>query len=88
MAAGDCGDLPANALVPTTAVLVPVSTAGCLTRLAVVLDHGDWAAPADAGLPPPFRGFWDVVVERAADSEDGAGASVPSRSELDATPDG
>jgi hypothetical protein len=72
--ARDCGDLPASTLVVSTAVLVLVDS--------------DWAAAAEAGLLPACRGFWDVVLEWRADSEDGVDESVPSSSELGAKADG
>jgi hypothetical protein len=88
--ARDCGDLPASTLVVSTAVLVLVSTASCPTRLAVsvVLVDSDWAAAAGTGLLPACRGFWDVVLEWRADSEDGVDESVPSSSELGTKADG
>jgi hypothetical protein len=87
--ARDCGDLPASASVVSTAVLVLVPAASCLTRLAVsvMLVDNDWAAAAEAGLLPACRGFWDVVLEWRADSEDGVGESVPSPSEFGAKAD-
>jgi hypothetical protein len=90
MVAPACGDLPARALVVSTAVLVLASTASCLPRpaVSVVLVNGDWAAAAEAGLLPACRGFFDVVVGWAADSEEDVDESVPTPSGLGATADG